>query len=205
MPVALGSRSTQLRGAFGGLEGRMLRRGDVLRAGAAGLPASALPAAGLGALPPHRALPLGDDAPDTVAVRVVPAKDYPAFDAPSRARLWETAWRITPESNRLGYRLDGPPLALTEPLELRSHGIVPGIVQVPSGGRPIIQLADAATMGGYPTIGAVIEADLWRLGQARPGSALRFIEATYEDGLRARADNAAYLTALAAAVAERAT
>ncbi len=74
----------------------------------------------------------------------------------------------------MGYRLAGEPLALKQALELFSHGIVPGTVQVPPSGQPIIQLAEANTCGGYPKIATIIEADLWRLAQASVGSRVRF-------------------------------
>jgi len=64
-------------------------------------------------------------------------------------------------------------------VEMRSHGVVPGVVQVPPAGEPIVQMSDANTAGGYPKIAGVIEADLWRLGQARIGSMLRFVPATH--------------------------
>jgi allophanate hydrolase subunit 2 len=71
-------------------------------------------------------------------------------------------------------------------MELRSHGIVPGVIQVPPGGQPIIQMRDAQPSGGYPKIGTVIETDLWRLGQAPIGSRIRFVETTWDDALAAR-------------------
>jgi allophanate hydrolase subunit 2 len=66
---------------------------------------------------------------------------------------------------------------------MRSHGIVPGVIQVPSGGAPIVQMRDAQPSGGYPKIGTVIEADLWRLGQAPIGSRIRFIETSWEEAV----------------------
>ncbi|RUZ32171.1 allophanate hydrolase, partial [Mesorhizobium sp. M7A.F.Ca.CA.001.15.1.1] len=89
-------------------------------------------------------------------------------------------WRITNDANRMGYRLSGETLSLLSPLELLSHGIVPGTVQVPPSGQPIIQLADANTCGGYPKIATVIEADLWRLAQAPVGAHLRFSPVSIE-------------------------
>ena len=83
-----------------------------------------------------------------------------------------------------------------------SHGIVPGVIQVPSGGQPIIQMSDAQPSGGYPKIGTVIDADLWRLGQAPIGSRIRFVRTTWDeavaagDELRAWLDEAARLTRL---------
>ena len=70
-------------------------------------------------------------------------------------------------------------------MEMRSHGIVPGVIQVPPDGQPIVQMRDAQPTGGYPKIGTVIEADLWRLGQAPIGSRVRFIETTWDAALDA--------------------
>ena len=71
------------------------------------------------------------------------------------------------------------------PLELRSHGIVPGVIQVPHGGQPIIQMRDAQPSGGYPKFGTVIGADLWRLGQAPIGSRIRFVHCTWDEAVAA--------------------
>jgi allophanate hydrolase subunit 2 len=70
-------------------------------------------------------------------------------------------------------------------MEMRSHGIVPGVIQVPHSGQPIIQMRDAQPSGGYPKFGTVIEADLWRLGQAPIGSRIRFVEATWDEAIAA--------------------
>ncbi|MFZ0098783.1 MAG: biotin-dependent carboxyltransferase family protein [Gemmobacter sp.] len=169
VPMMLGSHSTQLREAFGGYGGRVLAPGDILREARSDAPA--LPAAGLSlAMPPLRAK--GETA---IQVRALPSAEEPGFTEASRNEFWSSEWLVTRDVNRMGYRLEGPTLERATSGELRSHGIVPGIVQVPGGGQPIIQLADSATMGGYPKIAAVIEADLWRVAQARPGDRLRFV------------------------------
>ena len=180
VPDVLGSRSTQLREGFGGFEGRTLQRGDVLGAlgGDAGLPPG-----GLGAIQPAKVVRAG--AMDATAVRVLPAAEYPRFTQPAQGLFWDSRWKVTAQSNRAGYRLAGPALELDGDMELRSHGVVPGVIQVPPGGQPIIQLADAATMGGYPKIGTVIEADLWRVAQVRPGDALAFVETDYAQAVAA--------------------
>ena len=82
-------------------------------------------------------------------------------------------------------------------MEIRSHGIVPGVIQVPHGGQPIIQMRDAQPSGGYPKFGTVIEADLWRLGQAPVGSKVRFIQCSYPEALDALDDNRRYLEQVA--------
>jgi biotin-dependent carboxylase-like uncharacterized protein len=188
VPEVLGSRSTQLRGAFGGHEGRALRPGDVLRAAAADPAACPV---GFGVVPPALALKLEVDG--VSAVRVLAAAEYVRFSPKSQAAFWNSAWKITSHSDRYGYRLAGEALTLIEPIEMLSHGIVPGVIQVPPGGQPIIQMRDAQPSGGYPKIGTVIEADLWRLGQAPSGSSVRFIETDWETALAARDATQAWL------------
>jgi biotin-dependent carboxylase-like uncharacterized protein len=202
VPAVLGSRSTQLRGAFGGHAGRTLRPGDRLPAGATAGPgdggvsvvradgtggtggaAGAGNDAGIGLVPPALAMPLHADG--VPAVRVLPATEFDAYTEASRAAFWAQAWKITPQSDRYGFRLAGEPLQPVAPLEMRSHGIVPGVIQVPPGGQPIVQMRDAQPSGGYPKIGTVIEADLWRLGQAPIGSFVRFVETTWADAVAA--------------------
>ncbi len=180
VPAVLGSRSTQLRGAFGGFEGRTLRQGDSLRAAT---PGAGRQLAGFGLVPPALALPL--EADGVPAMRVLPAAEYPLFTEAARAAFWERDWKITAQSDRYGYRLAGPELALATGVEMRSHGIVPGVIQVPPGGQPIVQMRDAQPSGGYPKIGTVIEADLWRLGQAPIGSHVRFVETTWDQAVAA--------------------
>jgi 5-oxoprolinase (ATP-hydrolysing) subunit C len=87
----------------------------------------------------------------------------------------------------------GPNLALAEQVEMRSHGLVPGVIQGPAGGKPIIQLADAYTAGGYPKIGVVIEPDLWRIAQTPLGGALLFRRCTHAEALAAHDALAAHL------------
>lgn len=179
VPMVLGSRSTQLRGAIGGHEGRMLRQGDRLAAGA---PAGSSVIAAV--VPPGLALPL--EADDLPAVRVLPAAEHDAFTEASLARFWAEPWKITPQSDRYGFRLAGPSLEPKAPLEVRSHGIVPGVIQVPHSGQPIVQMCDAQPSGGYPKVGTVIEADLWRLGQMPIGTRFRFLRVDWAEALAAR-------------------
>ena len=122
-----------------------------------------------------------------IELRALPSAEHGDFAPASREAFWTTPYTVCQQSNRQGYRLEGETLAYEASGELRSHGIAPGIVQVPGGGQPIIQLADSATMGGYPKIAAVIEPDLWRIAQARPGDRLRFRQVTLaEAALAAR-------------------
>lgn len=195
VPEVLGSRSTQLRGQFGGHQGRALRQGDVLRAARPGLEQ----AVDFGVLPPACGLPLQRDG--LPAVRVLPAAESPQFEDDSRQTFWSTPWKITAQSDRYGYRLAGTPLIPRQAMEIRSHGIVPGVIQVPPGGQPIVQMRDAQPSGGYPKFGTVIEADLWRLGQAAIGSHVRFVQVDYEDAIAATAQAQAWLADAARLIA----
>lgn len=185
----LGSRSTQLREAFGGFEGRVLTSGDRLQPLDDGLPA--LPKDGLSlAVPALR----GQDDTDIV-LRALPSAEHDSFSAEARATFWSARFTITAQSDRQGYRFEGPTLDRVATGELRSHGIVPGIVQVPGNGQPIIQLADCATMGGYPKIAAVIDEDLWKLGQAGAGETVRFEQISLKAADQAAQDRIALFAA----------
>ncbi|WP_342364375.1 biotin-dependent carboxyltransferase family protein [Terrarubrum flagellatum] len=191
VPVILNSRSTHLRGGFGGMEGRSLKAGDVIRA----LPHEAFRALRLGAVPPQFAISSARSVSHQSAmiVRVMRAGEYDIFPLEMQESFWRTPWKISHQSDRGGYRLSGPPLKLPEPVEMRSYGLVAGIIQVPPSGEPIIQLSDANTAGGYPKIGAVIEADIWRLAQARLGSLIRFEEVSHAEAVDAMAAIQTYL------------
>ncbi|TCN33321.1 biotin-dependent carboxyltransferase family protein [Sinorhizobium americanum] len=178
----MGSRSTSLRGGFGGLDGRFLAANDRLGVRPAG--ACVVPPGGFGAMPPETALadhfPASEDG--TLLVRAIPAGEYALFGGEAE-RFWSQTWKISSQSDRTGYRLSGEPIKLVSPVELRSHGVVPGVVQMPPSGEPIVQMSDANTAGGYPKIAGVIDIDLWRLGQARIGSRLRFVRSSVAEAL----------------------
>ncbi|MGI4812383.1 MAG: biotin-dependent carboxyltransferase family protein [Janthinobacterium lividum] len=188
VPRVLGSRSTQLRGAIGGFHGRMLVKNDVV-------PAACYTGASIdfGVLPPEAELDAPHSERGTLTLRVIPAGEYASFTAASRDAFWRSDWSVTLQSNRTGYRLAGEGLSLRGALEMRSYGVVPGLVQVPPSGQPIIQMADANVSGGYPKIATVIGADLWRLGQAAPRTRLRFVETSAADAVQASSQIRAYL------------
>lgn len=188
VPLVLGSRSTHLRGAFGGHRGRVLARGDMLSVG----PAAGSFTGDFGLEPPRVALALPGDGPGLTQLRVLVAAEHDRLSDAAREAFWSTPWRISAQSNRAGYRLMGPTLHLAAAKEMRSHGLVPGVIQAPDGGTPIIQLADAFTAGGYPKIATIIAADLWRVAQAPLGTALRFRAIDYAEALAAEDALAAY-------------
>ena len=191
VPLLLNSRSTHLRSGFGGYQGRSLQAGDRLAICASKQSGHKA----FGVVPPALALPaLAPDREDVDLVfRVIKAGDYGIFPPAMQDRFWHVGWKISHQSDRGGYRLSGPPLELPAPVELRSYGLVAGIIQVPPSGVPIIQLSDANTAGGYPKMATVIDADLWRLGQARPGSMIAFKDVSHEEAVAAMVPINAYL------------
>ena len=152
----LGSRSTDLRGGFGGVHGRALQRGDTLAMGTATrTPDATTPAwwFEFDRLPQHR-----------LALHFVPCT---ADHAPVEAFAGQ-AWRVDVRSNRQGLRLNGNALVAPNG-DIVSLPVTPGTIQLPPDGQPIVLLADAQTTGGYPRLGYVASADLPRLAQAAPG------------------------------------
>jgi biotin-dependent carboxylase-like uncharacterized protein len=146
---------------MGGLDGRLVRRGDVLRimpgnAIADGMPASV-------AMPPMGSL-----------IRVMPGPEFDSFGYESREVFFNAPWKVTAQSNRMGYRLEGPALIRQDSKELKSHAVFPGVIQVPPSGLPIVLMADAQATGGYPRIASVIAADQWQLAQIAPGASIHF-------------------------------
>ncbi|MHA6691645.1 5-oxoprolinase subunit C family protein [Devosia sp. A449] len=186
VPLVMESRSTHLRGGFGGLDGRALRAGDHLPLG----PAAASSAWEIGALPPAYA------AGPVQQVRAIVGAEFTLLPLALQAEFWSADWTISAQSDRAGYRLRGPELKLPKPVEMRSYGVVAGIVQLPPSGQPIVQLSDANTAGGYLRLAGIIEADLPRIGQARLGSRIQFVEVDFATAQQAMADIDDYLTDL---------
>ena len=191
----LGSRSTDLQAHIGGLEGRALRKGDRLAVGPAGLPASqaALRANGYAGAAPPAVVRLPQPGG---AIRVLPGPEFEEFDGAAREAFLQTAWTVAPQSNRMGFRLQGPALTRANSRDMNSHAVFPGFVQVPPGGAPIVLMADAQATGGYPRIATVIAADLWRVAQVRPGGAVTFELAGREQAQGASQRQRRYLSRL---------
>jgi biotin-dependent carboxylase-like uncharacterized protein len=160
----LGSRSTD---TLSGLGPPRLVNGMTLPIGA--LPSGALPSSGHDG---GASLRSGGDV--VLRVRRGPRDDwFVGLDA-----FLEAAYTVSPVSNRIGARLDGPTLTRARAGELPSEGVVLGAIQVPADGRPLIFLADHPTTGGYPVIGVVD--DVTPLAQARPGSLVTFTEGSFD-------------------------
>ncbi|WP_088279929.1 biotin-dependent carboxyltransferase family protein [Ideonella sp. A 288] len=166
-PLVLGSASTYTRAQLGGQGGRALAAGDKLavpsQAGAAGA---------------ERRLPM----PPTAShgpIRVVPGPQADHFDAAVLEAFFAAEYQVSADADRMGVRLQGPALAHNaRGSEIVSDATVPGSIQVPGNGQPIVLLADGQTAGGYPKIATVASADLPRLAVAPVGSRLRFAPVT---------------------------
>lgn len=175
-PVVLGSRSTYLPGGFGGLDGRALQMDDLLRPVPGRSPRDLVRLAGCAWPAPVDYAPL---------IRVLSCQhllDPPPADV---ADLAAHPWRVGAASNRIGLRLEGPPVRLSQPRDLVSFGVFPGVIQLPPDGLPILLMADAQPTGGYPVVAVVIQADLHRAAQALPGDELRFVWTTIAEATQA--------------------
>ncbi len=164
----MGSRSTDLFARFGGVEGRSLVADDRLPLGEPSESADQSLRRRL-AVPP--AVPLPDQ-----PVRVVIGPQRQRFTDAGIATFFQASFSVSSQSDRMGMRLSGPPLALSHGADMISEGIAHGAIQVPGDGQPIVLLAGRQTVGGYPKIATVIGADLDRLGQRRPADRITFAE-----------------------------
>jgi biotin-dependent carboxylase-like uncharacterized protein len=166
VPAVLGSVSTDRRSGFGGLDGRPLLAGDVLRfrGGQRDLDRPLMSAI----------LPIND--PEAPIRVIATPSSLGWFDGAAIARFCDATWAVAPESDRNGIRLIGAPIDLGGPQGgIPSLGIPVGAIQVPPSGEPIVTLADGPVTGGYPVIGVVARHDHGRLAQAAPGTTLRFV------------------------------
>lgn len=232
IPPVLGSRSTDLNAHLGPLGGRALRAGDVLQLprkkpgsestfekpgseSTFDLSSRVLTAppkvdsdpgfsdpsfqSAKWQLDPR---PWFDDDPDA-PLRLLPGSHLDHLTIAARHTLFNTPFRVDVDSNRTGVRLTGPVLELAQPLEMVSEGCVPGLVQLPPSGHPIIFGPEGPTSGGYPRLGQVIAVDLPRAAQRRPGDALRCVPCTLDAALAAWQKREHALRALEAAIAGR--
>ena len=169
LPLELGSLSLQPRAGIGGIEGRALRAGDQLPLSLAEAPKG--PELALDAVP------IDADAP----IRVVlgPQDDY--FSKEGIETFLSSAYTVSRDADRMGYRLAGPRIAHARGFNIVSDGIVTGSVQVPGAGEPIVMMADRQTTGGYPKLATVISPDLRLVSQRRSGEAIRFAAVGIEE------------------------
>ena len=165
VPPVLGSRSTYLPTGIGGFKGRRLAPGDLVPLSAA--------APGLGPDPGFR-WPRAVRSPDPRPLRIMMGPQADRFAPSLLARLERERYTVSSRSDRMGTRLEGPPLIPDVPAALPSEGSCLGAVQVPDNGQPIVILADGPTVGGYPKVAVVASVDFARVAQAAPGATVGF-------------------------------
>ncbi|MDT8862687.1 biotin-dependent carboxyltransferase family protein [Alkalihalobacillus sp. MEB130] len=172
----MGSKSTYLRAKLGGFEGRALDVGDVIE------------------FKQNQEWDMWEESQNKYRscivsrwglnstlvqnkrkeIRIIPGPHYQQFTKESQDQLFHSSFKVTPQSDRMGYRLSGPSLRVINKVELLSEGVTFGTIQVPPDGNPIILLADRQTIGGYPKIGQVIEVDIPAVAQLKPGEKISF-------------------------------
>jgi antagonist of KipI len=179
-PRVLGSRATHLPSAMGGFSGRALKAGDRLPCGLARQRAApttashALLAAAATVLPDGRA-----------RLRVLPGPQTERFAKGALDALQSGPYKIASNSNRMGFRLEGPRLVHANGADVISDATPLGVVQVPASGQPILLMADRQTTGGYAKLATVITADIGVAGQLGPGDAVVFDVCSLRDAMAA--------------------
>ncbi len=198
----LGSRSSDLHARLGHEGGRALQAGDVLPIGHAdaahGTDATDTVQALSWRLDPQ---PWFDFAP--APITLLHGSHWSQLDDGSQERLHGARFSVGKDSNRTASRLDGQTLQLRAPLELISEAALPGTMQLPPSGQPIVLMAEAPVTGGYPRIGQVAAVDLPRLAQRRPGDTVSFRRDTLEHAIARLAEREQALDALLGHIRQR--
>ncbi len=178
VPLVMGSASTDVRGGFGGVAGRRLQSGDILRTGTAG-----------GQGPRRLRSQAWDKLPCSRPIRVTRGAQNDWFSPEEWDMFFAAPYIVSEQTDRAGLRLSGQRVNVRESKQLLTDGIPLGAVQIPQDGQPIILFVDQQTTGGYPKIANVIAADMPRIGQLRPRDEVRFAEVPLAgaiDALRAQ-------------------
>jgi antagonist of KipI len=174
VPPVMGSASTDVRGKFGGVQGRRLKARDVLAIGRNGEREPRRLREGV-----HERWRA--DWP----VRVTPGAQHDWFNPSEYGKFLAAAYMVSEQSDRAGLRLKGEAIETIESRQLLTDGIPLGAIQVPQDGQPIILFVDQQTTGGYPKIASVIAADMHRIGQLRPRDEIRFAEVSIPEAIEA--------------------
>jgi antagonist of KipI len=191
LPKVMNSQSTYLLARIGGFQGRALEKGDVLLLREPGRKRDSLLFHKKTTVLPFIAMSWGIsfelrayfyESPKTV--RVFHGAQFADFTMQSQEQFLTQPYKVTPQSNRMGYRLDGPSLKRKQSTEMVSEAVTFGTVQVPAEGKPIVLMADRQTTGGYPKIAQVIAVDLPVLAQTRAGEQIVFRNISFEEAQR---------------------
>ncbi len=181
VPGILGSFSTDLRARFGGLDGRALRDGDEISFGESSLKDREVSEKVSTWSGSHDWVSSARNKP---MLRFVRGAGWNLFSESAHRTFAQTAFGVSSESDRMGVRLEGPTLIRNDHFDLISEAVMPGTVQVPPAGNPILLLGDCQTIGGYPKIAHVISVDLGIAAQLRTGELVRFSEISMPDAHR---------------------
>lgn len=186
VPFVLNSKSTFLTGKFGGFEGRALKEGDILFGNPSTRRNRFL----------HTKLVPKYTNTNPLTVRVIVGPHTGKFTKAGLETFLTEEYSISPQSNRMGYRLTGPKIEHSCTADIISDAIPLGGIQVPASGQPIILMAEHQTTGGYSRIGTVISADIPLLAQAQPGTRLRFVEISLQTAQEMVIDSKKWLKSL---------
>ncbi|MDR6998868.1 biotin-dependent carboxyltransferase family protein [Neobacillus niacini] len=184
VPEVMGSRSTYLRAGIGGFKGRALQKEDVLGFGEMNeLNQSIVTKLEQTERNPTWSINFTKlvNLQQTQTIRVIRGTEFNLFNEKSRRGLFDEPFRLTIQSDRMGYRIEGPHLSLEKQFELLSEGVTFGTIQVPPNGNPIVLMADRQTTGGYPKIGQIISVDLSSMGQLQPNAVIQLKEISHEE------------------------
>lgn len=192
VPLIMGSRSTFLKNAFGGFQGRALRAGDVL---SVGIPPLSTINAGkvFRQLSPYALHAIYENRP----LRLIPSRYFDEFPRESKEQLWRGEFRVGLHCDRMGYRLEGPAIMSPSGFSRRSEAVAFGTIQVTPQGQLIVLMADRQTVGGYPTIGTIAAGDHAMLAQCVPGARLRFMPCKVDEARQALARMDTFLSRVA--------
>lgn len=166
VPLVMGSKSTNLKCAFGGYGGRALKAGDVLKLGKPKLSFDQV----------KKRRTKGIETSKIIEVHAVPGPQQEYFTEAGEKAFYNGTYTITDQSDRMGYRLEGPRAESKNGTDIISDAIPLGAVQIPPSGQPIVLLADRQTTGGYAKIAVVCSFDIPKLAQGRPGDKVRFLK-----------------------------
>ena len=188
VPLVMGSRSTYVNGKLGGVEGRPLKTGDALPRGPGDL------------LRRPRRLPWIPRYADAVVLRAIPGPQDEHFRS-GRDVFFSSEFTVSPQADRMGYRLQGSPMERDPgaPASIVSEPSMPGNVQIPPDGQPIVLLVEQ-TLGGYAKIATVITVDIFRIAQAKPGDTVRFLSVSLEEAHNAFRQWKEFIKGVAAAL-----
>jgi antagonist of KipI len=189
IPEEMDSRSTYLGAGIGGWKGRALKEGDLIPFRPLSSIAERIMSMLSSEFPTdlftaaqwqisHDVLPRYGRHP---TIRVMEGNQFASFDSHSKEAFFNETFKISPQSNRMGYRIEGENLRLSEPLDMISEAVAFGTVQVPPDGNPIVLMADHQTTGGYPKIAQIISVDLPVMAQLNPGEKLHFRKVTLQE------------------------